>query len=782
MKKHLTVIFGLIISLGIFGCSTTSKLDPEDQLYTGMRKIKFYDKDNSQHAETTISNIENVLNASPNNSFMGGTKQMTFIPPIGLWMYNKYVDDSTGFGKWMFKRFATKPITIKSVNPKNRCLVAKSILNEAGYFHGSTNYEILTNKRNPKKAEIKYYVTMGPAMKYGEIMPLNASGIPDSIKTKEWNFQFLKPGAPFSIEDMKREREAISSAMRNDGFYFINSDAIIFQVDTLIKTGFASVKTTFRKDLPKEVFHKWQTNKISIVMNGLEGQTPNNEINYKGLKVRFYGKKPPVRLGVLRQHIRFKEGKLYTQFDEDMTRQALARLGAFGGMEYRFIPDTQDSLTSFEDIGKLNISILASQDKPWDASLEGSFKIKSNNYMGPGLRFSMAKRNVFGGGEKVSFDIYGSYELQAGHRQQTGTKFFDMNSYEVGTSLNFTFPNILWPGLTDRYYFFPTTTNFQLSSSMLNRAGFFSMVNLGLNAMYEFQPHSQHKHTIYPIKLNYNLMQHKTQKFEEILQDNPALRLSLRSQLIPQMSYTYTYDNYFSKKRAHHIWFELGFSQAGNIINALYSLGPKRYNETKKILGVPFSQFVKATAEVRYTFNIDRNQAIATRLGAGAIYAYGNMDVAPYSEQFYVGGANSIRAFTVRSIGPGKYIPNKNNKYGFLDQSGDIKLEFNTEYRFRLIGDLYGALFVDAGNIWLLRKDINRPGGSISEINGVSDFFKQIALGTGTGFRYDLTFLVVRLDFGYGLHLPYDTGKKGYFNVPKFKDGFGIHIAIGYPF
>lgn len=783
MKSNRSIYTILIITVAsiLYSCSTTSKLDQGDQLYTGMKKTKFYDKDKSENAEATIANVENVLDASPNNAFMGGTKQMSFFPPIGLWMYNKYVDDSTGFGRWMFKRFATKPITIKSVNPKNRCLVAKSILNEAGYFSGSANYKIITNKRNPKKAMIKYFVNMGPLLIIDEIEPLDISGVPDSLKTKKWQYKFIKPGDPFSIQKMKDEREAIAAAMRNDGFYFMSPDAIIFKADTLQKILHATLKPTFKSNLAKEVFHKWELRNLSITMNGLEGQAPNNEIDYKGLKIRFYGKKPPVRPGILRQRIRFREGKLYTQIDEDLTRQELARLGAFGGMEYRFIPYAEDSLKSFAEIGKLDLSILASLDKPWDASLEGAFNFKSNNFMGPGLKFSMAKRNVFGGGEKVGFDIYGSYEVQSGHRQ-AGTKFFDLNSYEVGTALNFAFPSILWPGLTDKYYHFPTSTNFQFSTSVLNRAGFFSMVNLGLNAMYEFQPHSQHKHRIYPIKLNYNFIQHKTQKFEDILAQNPALRLSLRSQLIPQMSYTYTYDNYSGRHNKHHIWAELGFSQAGNIINALYSLGKEKYNDTKKIFGVPYSQFVKATAELRYTYNINRNMAIATRFGTGIIYAYGNMDVAPYSEQFYVGGANSIRAFTVRSTGPGKYVPDRDNKYGFLDQTGDFKLEFNTEYRYRLIGNLYGALFLDAGNVWLLRKDENRPGGAISEINGAGDFFKQIALGTGTGFRYDLTFLVVRLDFGYGLHLPYDTGKKGYFNVPNFKDGFGVHVAIGYPF
>lgn len=167
----------------------------------------------------------------------------------------------------------------------------------------------------------------------------------------------------------------------------------------------------------------------------------------------------------------------------------------------------------------------------------------------------------------------------------------------------------------------------------------------------------------------------------------------------------------------------------------------------------------------------------------GVIWAYGNKTIAPYSEQFYVGGANSIRAFTVRSIGPGRFHPANNSDYSYVDETGDIKLEANLEYRFRILsnflgGNLNGATFLDAGNVWLMRKDEARPGAEFS----LRHFFDSIALGTGVGIRYDLSFLILRLDFGFALHVPYDTEKSGYYNIPKFKDGMGIHFAIGYPF
>jgi outer membrane protein assembly factor BamA len=244
------------------------------------------------------------------------------------------------------------------------------------------------------------------------------------------------------------------------------------------------------------------------------------------------------------------------------------------------------------------------------------------------------------------------------------------------------------------------------------------------------------------------------------------------------MQYTYVYDN-TDKPYRNKTKIEASVTSAGNITSLIFAaFGKPLDQKNKSIFGNPYAQFVKATAELRQLWKIDNNQYIATRIMTGAIHSYGNSEYAPYSEQFYIGGSNSLRAFTVRSVGPGSYRPNNANSYTYLDETGTFKLELNAEYRFRIIADLHGALFVDAGNIWLLKKDKERPGGEIR----LKDFPEQIALNTGVGVRYDLGILVVRVDFGLGLHAPYDTGRKGYFNLNPFKDGFAWHFAIGYPF
>ena len=234
---------------------------------------------------------------------------------------------------------------------------------------------------------------------------------------------------------------------------------------------------------------------------------------------------------------------------------------------------------------------------------------------------------------------------------------------------------------------------------------------------------------------------------------------------------------YEKEQKNRWVW-QIGFSEAGNIFYGIYELcGVKG---EKKIFGNPFSQFVKLTNEIKYYHYFTKKMCIASRLYVGAGYAYGNSQELPYSEQFYIGGANSLRAFTIRSIGPGSYRPDASNENGFFDQTGNFKLEANIEFRFPIWGDLEGAAFVDAGNIWLLKEDALRPGGELS----LKSFARDIALGTGLGLRYDVAnYLVVRIDVGVPIHAPYATSRTSYYNIEgSFWKNLRLHLAIGYPF
>ena len=269
-----------------------------------------------------------------------------------------------------------------------------------------------------------------------------------------------------------------------------------------------------------------------------------------------------------------------------------------------------------------------------------------------------------------------------------------------------------------------------------------------------------------------------TESFDKTMDENPAIAMSFRNQFVPSINYTYTFDKTYGATGNRRFYWQNSVTSAGNLLSGILRAFGQRQPQT--LFGNRFSQFVKEVSEVKFYHRLGRrNNWLATRFLVGVGYAYGNSEVMPYSEQFYIGGANSIRAFTIRSLGPGSYRPPADDRNGYLDQTGDFKLEANVEYRFGIMGRLNGAVFLDAGNIWLLKSDPKRPGAEL-KWKGLLD---EIALGTGFGLRYDISYLVIRADLGIGLHTPYpNPDKKGYYNISSFKDGLGFHLAIGYPF
>jgi len=539
--------------------------------------------------------------------------------------------------------------------------------------------------------------------------------------------------------------------------------------------------------MPKVAEKQFRVGRKSVYLLGKQGQEPNDSMDYKGLTIHYYNK-PPVRPNMLYRWLNYQGYRrkrqiqdsagiarqrsmqsLYSLYRQTRIQERLASVGIFRYAEMQYIPRD----TAFVS-DTLDVKVIAALDKPYDAELDFNVTMKSNNQTGPGAAFTVTKNNVFGGGESWNVKLNGSYEWQTGKASSSL-----MNSYELGISTSLIFPRVVFPRMGDREYDFPATTTFRLYADQMNRAKYYKLLAFGGNVTYDFQPKSTSRHSITPFRLTFNVLRNPTAAFDTLRAQNPALYVSLRDQFIPAMEYTYTYDNASVRGKRNPIWWQTTVASAGNLTSAVYRIFGKPFSEEgKKLFGVPFAQFLKLNSEFRYHYRIDKNQMIASRIAGGVIWSYGNATTAPYTEQFYIGGANSVRAFSARSIGPGGYPPETDRKYTYINHVGDIRMEANIEYRFRMIADLHGAVFLDAGNVWLMRKDENRPSGEFT----LKNFPKQIALGTGVGLRYDLDFLVFRLDLGIGLHDPYDTGKSGYYNIPKFKDSMALHFAIGYPF
>lgn len=767
MKKILAFC---LMSVALLSCYTTKNLQEGEILYTGIKSLTIENAEKSKASEEAIEEIEAALAYPPNNALLGSSSVRTPFP-VGLWVYNAFLNKKGFINKWIFETLGDKPVLIETVNPEVRVRVAKNLLNEYGFFNGTASYELVPDKKDSLQAGINYHIVLNQAYTFDSIQHIRFRHRADTIMRMYEHRQLIKPGDNFNVLRLEEERQRVSTLLRNEGYYYFRPEHIVYQADTTITPGKVSLRVMRNPAMPRNALRPWKVGKVSVHLAGYDNEQPTDSMLFKDLMIYYEGKLR-VRPTVLYRMLKFKQGNYFSERRQERTQEAFAKLGIFRYTEMQYTPrDT----SRFCDTLDLRINTV--YDYPLDGELEFNFKSKSNNQMGPGTVFSLTKKNLFGGGESLTGSVNGSYEWQTGRRiNNVGGA---INSYELGASLALTFPRVVFPGLLHKGLDNYSSTTFRLSGDQLNRAGFFKMLSLGGSLVYEYRPTRSSLHIISPFRLSYNKLRDPSDAFNELTEANPALKQSLQDQFIPAIYYSYTFDSPVRKYRGDRIWWEASVTESGNLISGIYALKGRSFNEKeKKLMGSPYAQFLKFTNELRYNKRIDRNQSLVGRVMVGALYSYGNMLIAPYSEQFYVGGSNSLRAFTIRSIGPGYFAPNRENRYAYIDQIGDVKFEANLEYRFRIMDDLHGATFLDAGNVWLMRNDPNRPGGHIKDAN----FLKDLALGTGFGLRYDMDFLVVRFDVGIGLHLPYDTGKKGYYNIPKFRDGFGYHLAIGYPF
>jgi outer membrane translocation and assembly module TamA len=742
-------------ALCLLSCSVTRSLPQGESLYTGIKDIEVSGNDGSRHAARALEETEAALAYPPNNALFGSSSIRTPLP-VGLWIYNALVDKKGKTRRWLFDTFASKPVLLSAVNPDMRVAIARNVMRENGYFDATSACEIIPDAKNPRKARITYRIEMNHLYTYDSIRYIRTRSQADSIIQLHDARRLLRRGRAFNVATLEAERRRISSLLRGNGFYYHRPEYIVYQADTLMTSGKVWLRVSRKPGLPQSALTPYRIGRRSVYLYGYNNEPPVDSVRYKDLTIHYEGKLR-VRPATLYRRIMLNSGDLYSEDRQNKTQTALSNLAIFRHAEMQFTPrDTSRRNNT------LDMRINTVYDLPLDGELEFRLTDKSNDLRGPGAVFGLTRRNLFHAGEVLRMQLNGSYEWQ------TGNAAGELNSYEMGASTTLTLPFVLIPGFTDRGLIHPSNTTFRLSANALNRARFFRMLSMGTSIAYEFQPFPVHRHSFTPFRLTYNRMQSTTPEFDQIAALNPVLAMSLADQLIPALSYSYTFDD-SSVDKQHHFWWEASLTEAGNILSPLY----------KKLFDVTFAQFIKATAEIRYNHRLDRNNRLVGRLMAGAVVSYGNALISPFSEQFYLGGANSLRAFTIRSIGPGRFRPaDPGNRYAYIDQTGDLKLEANLEYRFRILGDLHGAAFLDCGGLWLVRDDANRAGGTFTP----SRFWNDLALGTGAGLRYDLGFIVVRFDAGVGLHLPYDPGKSGYFNIPRLKDAYALHLAVGYPF
>ena len=780
-------------------CSMTKNIPEDDQLFTGLKKIAYIDerKDSfATHLETTKEEIEAALATEPNGSVFGSSYYS--VPwSWHLWVYNHFSKKDSKFAKWMTKSFGKPPVLMSQVNPSLRASVAKSVLRNNGYFRGDVSYEIIPQK-NPKKSKIRYSVRLDSLFTLDSVAYVN---FPDTIQhliDSTAQESLIKSGSAFSVASLDGERSRINTLLRNNGYYYYNSSYASYLADTLAVADKAQLRFQLAEGVPDEALRKWYIGHVDVQFRRSMREQLTDSTQRRNFTIHFNGKHSPIRPNVVLRNLRLRPGQVFSYERYQESASKINATGVFSTTDFQFTPKAGTDT--------LDLRLNCVFDKPYDHYFETNLIGRTSGRYGPEVRIGFTKRNAFRGGEKLDINLHGAYEWQ-----KSGGS--DMSSYQYGADASIEFPRIIAPFYnsdrrrTDnngrprrrRFYAAPTTYA-KVSSDVIRRPQYYKMHIVAGEWTYRWQPSATSRHEFSPLTLKYQYMNSHTDQFDSIMNENPYLLATMEDYFIPKMRYTYTYTSPANLR--HPIRWETTIEESGNLVSLWDLLAGHSFNEKNKTLfKTPYSQFVRFETDFTKTWNLSTSSQLVGHLNAGIIYPYGNSDDVPFSESFYAGGANSVRAFGVRQIGPGSFDGSLTSRQGaYLMQNGDIKFVANLEYRTNIFGSLNGAIFLDTGNVWN-REDYDfsvLDDGKISQEKReqldyltkiykntsfkLNHLFNQMALGTGIGLRYDLGFLVIRLDWGIALHCPYDTGKSGYFNINSFKDAQTLHFAIGYPF
>ena len=772
----------------------TKDIPEGEQLFTGLKKIAYEDYEQNANFTTTQEEMEVALATAPNGSIFGSSYyRMPFSWGVTVW--NKYHDKNTPFAKWMTKTFGKQPVLVSWVNPVLRTSVAQSVLRNHGYFNGHVDYDIIQGK-NPKTAKIAYTVKPGRLYTLDSVGYFGFPAEADSLIHSTLSEAKIHKGDPFVVSNLEAERQRVSTLLRNNGYYYYQPGYASYLADTFVVDGKAQLQFRMAEDLPESVKHKWYIGRVNIDMKKSFMEQPTDSFRGRFFTIRFSGKKPPIRPRVLMADLKLRPRQLYSYDNYLQSVNKINAMGLFSMTDFTFTPRTASTLNTPE-VGAsvadtLDLTINCVFDKPWDFYIETNINARTIGRVGPELRMGVTRRNAFRGGEKIDVNLHGSYEWATSGGSS-------MNNYEYGLDASIEFPRIIAPffggnrrvrgrqqGRSRRRIFYSTpSTLAKMSTDIIYRPGYYKMHVVSGEWTYSWRTSAQSSHELSPLTVKYQFMNSHTAAFDTMQINNPYLLISMQDHFIPEMRYTYFYNS--PAEMLNPIRWETTVSESGNIVSLAYvAAGRSWFEKDKKLFKNPYSQFLKIETDFTKTWRLNSTSSLVGHINAGYIWHYGNSDWVPNSEMYYAGGANSIRAFSVRGIGPGAIKSFGDRATDYLMRNGTIKFIWNLEYRTQLFGNLHGALFLDAGNVWMPPGDrYGDPALDDKFSPGnfkLRNFFREQALGTGLGIRYDLSFLIIRLDWGVALHLPYDTTKSGYFNIDSFKGNQTLHFAIGYPF
>lgn len=770
MKKGFYSALSVLVLLLSASCSST-KYVPDGSFLLDDVKIQ------TDNKNVKPSDLSPYVRQTPNSKWFSLIKTQ-------LYVYNWSGADTTRWGNRMLRKLGDAPVIYKEEETARTAEEMTKAVQNMGYL-GATVEPLRYVKK--KKLKLIYRVHTGNPY----IVRSIHYDIPD---TAVWNYMqqdsvstLLNEGMVMDVNRLDAERLRITNILLENGYYKFNKDYFYYSADT--------VKNTYQVDLTlhlslyrpragqREVFHpQYRVDNVSFVTDydvmkssSANGIDVNDSLHYKGFPI-YFKDKLYLRPQVLENNLRIVPGSLYNEQQVQRTYSNFGRLQALKYTNIRFLENHKDSTL-------LNAYVMLTKSKHQSVSfeLEGT---NSAGDLGAAAALSFQHRNLFRGSEGLTLRLRGAYEaispLSSGYSQENYT--------ELGAEASLNFPRFMFPLLSNDFKKrIRATTEFGLQYNYQMRPEFTRIVASGSWSYRWGVQHQRAQHRIDLLDINYLYMPWIDPSFKEKYleqEENYILAYNYEDRFIVRTGYTYTYNSAGQALTNNTLIgnsysIRVNVESAGNILYGLAKLTGMKKNEAGEytLLNIPFAQYVKGDFDYAKNIVIDNRNSLAFHIGGGIAIPYGNASVVPFEKRYFSGGANSVRGWSVRELGPGSYQGDKNN---FLNQSGDIKLDASVEYRTRLFWKFRGAVFVDAGNIWTLRDYESQPGGQFK----FNRFYKQIAVAYGIGLRLDLDFFVLRFDGGMKAINPvYESGRDRYPIIhPDFGRDFAFHFAVGYPF
>lgn len=766
------------VTVAVISCSNTKFLKDGQMLYTGA-EVKIESDTLSKKEKSELqSALEENLTPKPNSSFLGLRPK--------LYAYNATSEPKKekGLKYWLKYKFGEEPVLLGDVDREFNKDIIVNYSENKGYFNAKAKYDTVSKN---KKAQVIY--TLNPGARY-LISNVNFPQDSTLINSEIQNLKaktLLKSGNPFDLDVIKNERQRIDDGLKDKGFYYFSPDNIIVQADsTVTKEPKVELIVKLKDNTPKLATEQFTIDKVVVFPNynlrdAKKGKynIPMNPDSLKGYEYNdIYVVDPDKKFKprIFDRALYFNKGDIYNRKDHNLSLNRLISLGVFKFVKNDFV--VSDSLNH-----KFDAYYVLTPRELQSLRLEALGRTNSANYAGSELNLNWTQRNFFRGAEQFKASVYGAFDVQIGGPEDAE------NIFRAGANVQLSIPRIVAPFRFNSSSAFVPRTNIQLGYEFQNRTTLYTLNTFNASFGYQWKENVRKEHELKLIDVSYIDPANETPKFITLKEGNPYLQRITEQQLIFGPTYSYTYSTTMLPRK-NTFYYKGMLDLAGNITGLVTGANAKEGKE-KTIFGVPFSQYAKIENDVRFYHKFSEKTSFASRFIAGAAIPYGNSEHIPFSRQFFVGGSNSIRAFRARTLGPGSYDPRgEENSRAVFDQSGDIKLELNAEYRANLYKFLNVAAFIDAGNIWLINDDIDdkgvntRPGGKFSK-----EFLSEIAVGAGVGLRLDFSILVLRLDLAMPLRVPYyEKGDRWAFDRINFgdsswrRDNLILNIAIGYPF